>query len=91
MSILKIFEKSVSGPRELVVDIETTGFHTSEGHRVIEIAVVEMRGKRATGKEFHTMVNPECDIPEEVVDLTGIANEQVKDKPLFAAIAIQLR
>lgn len=91
MSILKIFKKGAGGPRELVFDAESTGILVSEGHRLVEVALVEMVGRRPTGREFHAIINPERLIPAETVKIHGIDDEKVKDKPVFADIAQQLR
>lgn len=91
MSTLKRFNKSSQGPREIVLDVETTGLFTSEGHRIVEVAAVEVTGHRPTGREFYALVNPERDIPAEVVKVHGIDNEKVADKPPFHKIAADLR
>ena len=91
MSILKIFDKKSQGPRELVLDVESTGLFTSEGHRIVEVAIVEMVGKKPTGRELHVYINPDRHIPEEVVKIHGIDDERVKNEPKFAAVAKQIR
>ncbi|MBI1215635.1 MAG: DNA polymerase III subunit epsilon [Alphaproteobacteria bacterium] len=91
MSILKVFNKGADGPRELVFDAESTGILVSEGHRLVEVALIEMVGQRPTGREFHAIINPDRDIPAEVVKIHGISNEEVKDKPFFGEIAKDLR
>lgn len=80
----------MTGLREIVLDIETTGLFAHEGHRLIDIAAVELIDGKPTGKVFQTLVNPERDIPAETTKIHGIANEDVKDKPVFAAIAKEL-
>lgn len=91
MSILKLFKKNAEGPRELVLDVESTGLFTSEGHRIVEVAMVEMIGRKPTGRELHVFINPERHIPEEVVKIHHIDDEKVKDAPKFKDIAKQLR
>jgi DNA polymerase-3 subunit epsilon len=91
MSIFKAYNKVAEGPRELVFDAESTGILVSEGHRLVEVALVEMIGGRLTGREFHAVINPDRHIPEEVVKIHGIDDETVKDKPRFADIAKELR
>jgi len=88
--MLKRFNK-VSGPREIVLDVETTGLFTADGHRIVEVAAVEVSGHRVTGREFYSLVNPERDIPEEVVNVHGIDNAKVADQPAFKDIAAELR
>ncbi|TAL40273.1 MAG: hypothetical protein EPN97_00250, partial [Alphaproteobacteria bacterium] len=91
MSILKVFNKSTTGPRELVLDTESTGLLTSDGHRMVEIALVEMINRRPTGRELHILINPERDIPAEVVKIHHISNETIKDSPKFSEVAKEIR
>jgi DNA polymerase-3 subunit epsilon len=76
--------------RELVIDTETTGLDPYQGHRLIEIGCVELVNRIPTGQVFHCYLNPERDIPAEVVAIHGIDNERVKDERLFAEIADEL-
>lgn len=91
MSIANRFNKTGHATREIVLDIETTGLFTHEGHKMVEVAAVEMVNGRPTGREFYTLVNPARDIPAEVSKIHGITNEKVADKPLFAEVAAELR
>jgi DNA polymerase III subunit epsilon len=91
MGIVRAFNKNGRGFREIVLDVETTGIFTGEGHRLVEIAAVELAGRRPTGREFHALVNPLRDIPAEVSKIHGITDADVRDKPPFAAIAAELR
>lgn len=77
--------------REIVLDTETTGLYIKDGHRIIEVAAVELINGKPSGIEFHVLINPERDIPAEVVQIHHITNEKVKDAPVFAEIARQLR
>lgn len=90
MSILKLFNKTEYGAREVVIDIETTGLFTKDGHRIVEIAVVEMRGGKATGRQFHNFINPQRDIPADAVKVHGISSDKVRQAPAFADIARHL-
>lgn len=81
----------MEGPRELVLDTEATGLFVSEGHRLVEVAMVEMINKKPTGRELHVVINPDRDIPEEVVKIHNIDNETVKDKPHFKDVAKEIR
>lgn len=76
--------------RQLVVDTETTGLLTEEGHRIIEIACVELVNRKLTGNNFHTYLNPERDIDAGARAVHGITNEFLQDKPLFLSIAAEL-
>jgi len=72
-----------------VFDTETTGFQVAATDRLIEIGAVQVNGTTVQEEEvFHTYVNPQREIPEKIVELTGITNERVKKAPL-AIEAIQ--
>lgn len=73
--------------RQVVLDTETTGLKPEDGHRVIEIGCVELVGGRPTGEIFHKYINPERDIDLEAVDVHGITNDFLDDKPVFRDIA----
>ncbi|MDD5248413.1 MAG: DNA polymerase III subunit epsilon [Rhodocyclaceae bacterium] len=73
--------------RRIVLDTETTGLDPAQGHRVIEIGCVELRGRQLTESRFHTYINPERDIDAGAMQVHGITNERVASEPLFAAIA----
>jgi len=70
--------------RQIVFDLETTGFKFSEGHRIVEIGAVEMVNGAVTGRNFHTYVNPQRDMPEGAFRVHGLSAEFLSDKPLFA-------
>lgn len=72
--------------RQVALDTETTGLEVRQGHRLIEIACVEMVGRRVTGNEFHTYLNPHRAIDEGARKVTGIADEFLLDKPLFSDV-----
>lgn len=76
--------------RELILDTETTGLNPKDGHRVIEIGILEVRNKALTGNKFHKYINPERDVPQESYNIHGISSEFLKDKPKFAEIADDL-
>lgn len=73
--------------RQIALDTETTGLEVRQGHRLIEIACVELVGRRVTGSEFHTYLNPGRAIDEGARKVTGIADEFLLDKPLFGDVA----
>lgn len=73
--------------REIILDTETTGLETRDGHRIVEIGALEMQNKVITGKQFHFYINPERDMPSEAYRIHGISGEFLKNKPLFAEIA----
>ena len=72
--------------RQIVLDTETTGLSTSQGHRIIEIGCLEMVNRRLTGREFHRFINPERDIDEGAVAVHGITRAQLEDEPTFGEI-----
>ncbi len=73
--------------RKIVFDTETTGLKPFKGDRITEIGCVEIVNLLPTGKTFRRYVNPEREVPEEVVRITGLTTEFLADKPLFADIA----
>jgi DNA polymerase III subunit epsilon len=73
--------------RRIVLDTETTGLEPSEGHRIIELACLELSDRRATGRHFHRYVNPERAIDFAATEVHGLTVEDLADKPRFADIA----
>lgn len=72
--------------RQIVLDTETTGLEHSQGHRLIEIGCVELINRRLTGRHFHKYINPQREIDAGAIEVHGITNEMLADKPLFAHI-----
>ena len=72
--------------REIVLDTETTGLDPGEGHRIVEIAGIELVHHVPTGRKFHRYVNPERDMPEDALAVHGITAEFLANQPPFAAI-----
>ncbi|WP_426664126.1 DNA polymerase III subunit epsilon [Rhodanobacter aciditrophus] len=70
--------------RQVVLDTETTGLEVRQGHRLVEIACVEMVGRRLTGRHWQTYLNPERPMDEGASQVTGIRDDFLQDKPLFA-------
>ena len=81
--------KSNTSNRIVVLDTETTGLSTREGHRIIEIGCVELINRRLTGKRFHTYLNPERKIDDGAIAVHGISNEFLDDKPLFKQVSAE--
>lgn len=73
--------------REICFDTETTGLDPRDGHKVIEIACVELIDKVKSGNFYHVYINPRREIPAEATNIHGITDEFVKDKPIFDHIA----
>lgn len=76
--------------RQIVLDTETTGLEADMGHRIIEIGAVEMINRKLTGRHFHKYVNPQRDIDDGALEVHGITQAFLEDKPEFAAIADEL-
>ncbi len=73
--------------RQIVLDTETTGLSTAQGHRIIEIGCIEMIDRRLTGREYHRFINPERAIDEGAERVHGISLADLEGQPLFADIA----
>lgn len=76
--------------RQIFLDTETTGLYPAQGHRIIEIAAVEMINRRPTNNHFHVYLNPQREIDAAAQEVHGISLEFLQDKPLFAAIAQEM-
>ena len=76
--------------RQIVLDTETTGLSADNGDRIIEIGCVELIGRKLTGNNKHFYVNPERDSHEDALNVHGISNDFLRDKPKFAAVAHEL-
>ncbi len=72
--------------RQIVLDTETTGLETSLGHRIIEIGCVEIINRRLTGNHYHQYINPEREVDAGAMEVHGITNEFLADKPVFSSI-----
>jgi len=70
-----------------VLDTETTGLEPEAGHRIIELACLELADRRPTGRHFHRYVNPERAVDAAATDVHGLKQEDLADKPRFADIA----
>lgn len=73
--------------RQIVLDTETTGLDPSQGHRIIEIGCVELVNRRLTGDSYHQYINPDREIDQGAIEVHGITNESLVDKPFFADVA----
>jgi DNA polymerase-3 subunit epsilon len=73
--------------RCIILDTETTGLDPKQGHRVIEIAAVEVVDRRLTGRSIHFYFNPERDIDAGATDVHGLTWEMLRDKPRFGDVA----
>ena len=73
--------------RQIVLDTETTGLNVGDGHRVIEVGGVEIVDRRITGRHFHQYCNPDRAIEAGALEVHGISEEFLADKPRFAEVA----
>lgn len=72
--------------RQVVLDTETTGLNPREGHKIIEIGCVELINRRLTQNKFHVYINPDREIDAGAIEVHGISNEFLQDKPRFKDI-----
>lgn len=73
--------------RQIVLDTETTGLEVNQGHRIIEIGCVELVNRKLTGNHFHCYINPDREIDQGAIEIHGITNKFLDDKPQFDLIA----
>ena len=73
---------------EIVLDTETTGLKVEEGHRIVEIGLVEleMDDYSRTGRTFHKYVNPRMAMPKSAYDVHGLSDEFLREEPEFKEI-----
>ena len=76
--------------RQIILDTETTGLEPSEGHRIIEIGCVELINRRASNNRYQQYINPGREIDQGAMEVHGITNEMLTDKPKFADIVKDL-
>ena len=77
------------GPRQFILDTETTGFYYQDGDRIVEVGAIEMINRKLTGRSIHIYINPEKPVGESE-NIHGISDEFLKDKPKYADIAAVL-
>jgi DNA polymerase-3 subunit epsilon len=76
--------------REIVLDTETTGLDPHDGHRIVEIACIELVHHIPTGRRFHRYVNPEREMPEDAIAVHGLTAGFLACQPIFAAVSDEL-
>ena len=76
--------------REIVLDTETTGLDPHDGHRIVEIACIELIHHIPSGRSFHRHVNPERDMPGDALAVHGLTAEFLARQPPFAAVVDEL-
>lgn len=72
--------------REIVLDTETTGMDPAEGDKLVEIGCIELENHMPTGRTYHQYINPERDVPAEVVAVHGLTYERLKKEPTFGEV-----
>jgi DNA polymerase-3 subunit epsilon len=72
--------------RQIVLDTETTGLDPAQGHKIIELGCVELIDRKLTGRHLHLYINPEREVEAGALEVHGITNEFLSDKPVFSAI-----
>lgn len=73
--------------RQIVLDTETTGLDIALGHKIIELGCVELVNRKLTGRRMHLYINPEREVDAGAIQVHGITNEMLADKPVFDKIA----
>lgn len=73
--------------RKIVLDTETTGLDPKQGHRIIELAAIELEGRKISMRRFHRYLNPEREIEAGAVAVHGLTYERLQNEPKFADIA----
>jgi DNA polymerase-3 subunit epsilon len=76
--------------REVVLDTETTGLDPASGHRIVEIACLELINHLPSGRQFQRYLNPDRDIPEDAVTVHGLTAAFLADKPRFGDVVAEL-
>ncbi|HNH51977.1 MAG TPA: DNA polymerase III subunit epsilon [Nitrosomonas sp.] len=72
--------------RQIFLDTETTGLDVKSGHRIVEIAAVEVCNRQLTGRHFHYYLNPERESEASALQIHGLTTEFLQDKPKFPDI-----
>jgi DNA polymerase III subunit epsilon len=76
--------------RQIVIDTETTGLDPKQGHRIIEVAALELVDRRMTGRAVHFRLDPEREIDTGATEVHGMTWEDLKGKPRFREVAAEL-
>lgn len=76
--------------RQIILDTETTGLSLQDDHRIIEIGCLEMVNRRLTGSKLHFYINPERAIAQSALNVHGITDQFLAQKPLFKSIIDEL-
>ena len=72
--------------KEIVLDTETTGLSTKDGHRIVEIGCLELDNLVPTKKTFHCYLNPERKVSEKALEVHGYTDEFLSNKKKFKEV-----
>ena len=72
--------------RKIVVDTETTGLDPKQGHRIIELAAIELDGRKVSTRRFHRYLDPEREIDAGAAAVHGLTYERLQNEAKFADI-----
>jgi len=75
--------------RQIIIDTETTGLDPKQGHRIIELAALEVANRRATGRSVHFRIDPEREIDAAATEVHGMTWDDLRGKPRFRDIAVE--
>ncbi|TXI16821.1 MAG: DNA polymerase III subunit epsilon [Nitrosomonas sp.] len=75
--------------RQIILDTETTGLDYKHGHRIVELAAVELSNRQFSGHNFHYYLNPERDSDDGALQVHGLSSEFLQDKPKFYEISAE--
>lgn len=73
--------------RQVVLDTETTGLDPRQGHRIVEVAAIELDGRKVSARCFHRYLNPEREIDEGAAAVHGLTLDRLQDEAKFIEIA----
>ncbi|MER1968785.1 DNA polymerase III subunit epsilon [Castellaniella sp. GW247-6E4] len=76
--------------RQIILDTETTGLEPEQGHRIVELACVEIRNRRVTDRHLHLYMNPDRDSDPEALRVHGLTTDFLSKHPRFPELAEQL-
>jgi DNA polymerase III subunit epsilon len=73
--------------RQIVLDTETTGLYPEEGHRIVEVAAIELSNRKVSERRFHRYLNPERESDAKALEVHGLTQERLQNEPKFAEVA----
>src|SRR4030065_1439091 len=72
--------------RRIVVATEPPGLDPKQGHRIIELAAIELEGRKVSLRRFPRYLNPEREIEAGAVAVHGLTYERLQNEAKFADI-----